>query len=193
MNDANLNKPKGAGKSSFALINADLVADILPLAPGAAILDLACGPGHYSLFLSEIVGEAGLVYAVDLWAEGLSILGKEIEARGITNIKTLQADAAKEIPVDPGSIDICLMATVLHDFEEAGQTDNVIPQIKNLLKPNGCLAVIEFKKIHGPPGPPMHIRLSPEAVEKLLGAHGFEKKDAADIGDSNYLMTFQLK
>ena len=71
-------KPKGVGKSSFELINPDLLKDMLQLKSGYTVLDLACGKGTYSIFLSKIVGEGGLVYAVDLWKEGLQILGKEI-------------------------------------------------------------------------------------------------------------------
>ena len=45
-------------------------------------------------------------------------------------------DAGKQIDIDDYSADICLMATVLHDFEEAGQADTVLKDIKTLLKPN---------------------------------------------------------
>ncbi|MDA3791176.1 MAG: class I SAM-dependent methyltransferase [Desulfobacula sp.] len=153
-------KPKGAGKSSFELINPDLLKDILPLKPGSTVLDLACGKGIYSIFLSKIVGENGLVYAVDLWEEGLQILGKKIEEKNITNILPLLDDATKQIEIDDYSVDLCLMATVLHDFEEMDKAGAVLKQIKTILKPGGCLAVIEFKKIDGPPGPPIKIRLS---------------------------------
>ena len=70
------------------------------------------------------------------------------------------------------------------------QADTVLENIKTLLKPDGCLAVIEFKKIEGPPGPPAHIRLSEAEVEKMVTKHGFVKKETVDIGAYNYLMTF---
>ena len=184
-------KPKGAGKSSFELINPDLLKDILPLKPGSTVLDLACGKGIYSIFLSKIVGDEGLVYAVDLWEEGLQILGKEIEEQNITNILTLLDDATEEIEIDDYSVDVCLMATVLHDFEEMEKAGAVLKQIKTILKPGGCLAVIEFKKIEGPPGPPIKIRLSKDEVEKIVSGYGFKKGSFVDIGDYNYLMMFQ--
>ncbi len=183
-------KPKGAGKSSFELIDSEKLRSTLPIKPGSVVIDLACGKGIYSMFLSEIVGETGLIYAVDLWKEGLLLLEEQIEKKGITNIKTLLTDASKQIDIDGYSSDICLMATVLHDFEEAGQADIVLKEIKILLKPGGCLAVIEFKKIEGPPGPPVHIRLSEDEVEKMVTRHGFVKKETVDIGEYNYLMTF---
>jgi ubiquinone/menaquinone biosynthesis C-methylase UbiE len=183
-------KPKGAGKSSFELIDSDKLRSTLPIKPGSVIIDLACGKGIYSMFLSEIVGETGLIYAVDLWKEGLLLLEEQIQNKSITNIMTLLADASKQIEIDDYSADICLMATVLHDFEEAGQADTVLKEIKTLLNTNGCLAIIEFKKIEGPPGPPVHIRLSEAEVEEMLTKHGFVKMETVDIGEYNYLMTF---
>ncbi len=106
-------KPKGAGKSSFKLIDSNKLKTILPIKSGSVVIDLACGKGIYSMFLSGIVGEKGLIYAV-----------------------------------------------------------------------------IEFKKIEGPPGPPAHIRLSEAEVEKMVTRHGFVKKQTVDIGAYNYLMTF---
>ncbi len=190
MNDTQ-KKPKGAGKSSFELIDPDILTDTLSVKPESVVLDLACGKGAYSLFLSEIVGEQGLVYAVDLWKEGLLHLEQEIENKNITNIMPLVCDATKEIDVDEYHVDLCLMAAVLHDFEEAGQTDVVLKQIKTLLKPNGHLAVIEFKKVEGPPGPPMKIRLSEDEVEKIVTGYNFKKLKTVDIGDYSYLMTFR--
>ena len=182
--------PKGAGKSSFEFIDSDKLRSALPIKPGSVVIDLACGKGTYSLFLSELVEETGLIYAVDLWKEGLLLLEEQIKKKSIPNIITLLADAGQQIEIDAGSADICLMATVLHDFQEAGQADRVLKKIKTLLKPNGCLAVIEFKKIEGPPGPPVHIRLSEAEVEKMVTSHEFKKRETIDMGEYNYLMTF---
>jgi 2-polyprenyl-3-methyl-5-hydroxy-6-metoxy-1,4-benzoquinol methylase len=91
--------PKGAGKSSFDLIDLKKISDVLPVKPGSVVLDLACGRGDYSVYFSEIVGEQGLVYALDLWEEGTKLLEKRIEKQNITNIMTLISDAAR--PVRP--------------------------------------------------------------------------------------------
>ncbi len=190
MNETNKN-PKGAGKSSFELIDSDILKEMLPLKPGSVVLDLACGKGIYSMFLSEIVGETGLIYAVDLWEEGLQLLGKEIEEKGISNILPMLNDATKEIEIDDYSVDVCLMATVLHDFEEVNKSSTVLKQLKTILKPGGHLAVIEFKKIDGPPGPPKQIRLSENETEKMVSGYGFKKIKAVEIGDYNYLIIFR--
>jgi ubiquinone/menaquinone biosynthesis C-methylase UbiE len=184
-------KPKGAGKSSFELIDLKKFSDVLPVKSGSTVLDLACGRGDYSVFFSQIVGDQGLVYALDLWEEGIKLLEERIKKQKITNIMTLISDAARQIEIDDYSVDICLMATVLHDFEEAGQADVVLKEIHTLLKPNGRLAVLEFKKIDGPPGPPKHIRLSKKEVDALVLEHGFKKGSTVEMGESIYLSTYR--
>ncbi|WP_319577031.1 class I SAM-dependent methyltransferase [uncultured Desulfobacter sp.] len=183
--------PKGAGKSSFDLINSDILKDVLPVKSGSVVLDLACGKGIYSMFLSEIIGDTGLVYAVDLWQEGLQLLDKEIEDKNINNILPMLNDATAEIEIDDYSVDVCLMATVLHDFEEMNKSGAVLEQMKTILKPGGHLAVIEFKKIDGPPGPPKKIRLSEDETEKMVAGYGFRTVRTEDIGEYNYLMLFK--
>jgi ubiquinone/menaquinone biosynthesis C-methylase UbiE len=184
-------KPKGAGKSSFELIDTQLLEQMLPIHKGSVILDLACGKGLYSLFLSQLAGPSGLVYAVDLWEEGLEILEQDALKKEAANILTIKADATREIEIEAHSLDLCLMATVLHDFKEMDADQTVLKQVLNLLIPGGCLAVIEFKKMDGPPGPPAHIRLSQEETEKLVTGVGFKKINTTEIGDYNYLTTFK--
>ena len=106
------------------------------------------------------------------------------------DIATIKADATKEIEIEAHSLDLCLMATVLHDFKEMDAAQTVLKQVLTLLKPGGCLAVIEFKKMDGPPGPPAHIRLTREETEKECTQLGFKKIDTADMGEYNYMITF---
>jgi ubiquinone/menaquinone biosynthesis C-methylase UbiE len=49
------------------------------------------------------------------------------------------------------SADVCLIATALHDFVEDRIDQGVLTEIARVVKPSGILAVMEFKKIDGPP------------------------------------------
>jgi len=187
----NNKKPTAAGKSSFDLIDIDKFFKELNLQKGISFLDVACGRGAYCLAASEIVGEKGRVYGVDLWEEGIELLKAAVDEKSAGNIDALVSDAGKQIPVDDHSIDVCLMATVLHDFVEDKIDQEVLHEIVRVVKPNGILAIMEFMKIDGPPGPPRHIRLSPEQVDDMLAPFGFMQERIVDVGPYNYLMLFK--
>ena len=189
---ANETKPTAAGKSSFDLIDVDKFFKELDLQKGISFLDVACGRGAYCLAASEIVGEKGRVYGVDLWEEGIELLKAAADEKSAGNIDALVSDAGKQIPVDDHSIDVCLMATVLHDFVEDKIDQEVLHEIVRVVKPNGILAIMEFMKIDGPPGPPRHIRLSPEQVEDMLTPFGFMQERIVDVGPYNYLMRVKI-
>ena len=182
--------PTGAGKSSFELIDSDKLFRELDLQKGITFLDVACGRGAYCLSVSDIIGPNGIVYAVDLWEEGIESLKAAAEEKGVHNISAFVSNAGQRIPVEDDSIDACLMATVLHDFVEDQINEGVLGEIARVIKPAGILAVMEFKKIEGPPGPPKHIRLSPEDVVAMLATYGFKKERFTDVGPYNYLLIF---
>ena len=188
----NKTKPIGAGKSSFELIDSTRLFRELNLKPGMTILDLACGKGAYSLAASERVGAGGSVYAVDLWEDGITQLKNEAVSKGIENINALVGDAGRHIPIEDGIIEVCLMSTVLHDFVQDGNVAGVLKETVRVLKPGGVLAINEFKKLEGPPGPPIHVRLAPEDVEEVLKDFGFTTQKVIGIGDYNYLMLFHF-
>lgn len=182
--------PIGAGKSSFDLIDPNKVFSELQIKKDTVFLDVACGSGSYSIAASRFIGDEGKIYAIDLWKEGIDNLLREVAIRGIKNIHPLVADVSKNIPVGNRSIDVCLIATVLHDFIQENTEKEVLGEVKRVLKPNGSLAIIEFKKIEGPPGPPLKIRLSPQDLQNILSLYGFSFVKTTEAGTYNYLSVF---
>ena len=186
-------KPYGAGKSSFGLVDLDLVFGEFRLGGGITFLDLGCGRGEYAMAASEVIGNEGLVYAVDLWKEGIASLQEEVAARGINNLNAMVADVGKKIPIEDHSVDLCFMATVFHDLVLADVAEDAVKEVIRVMKRDGLLAILEFEKVDGPPGPPLSSRLSAEEVEERLIPHGFEIIKVTSAGEYNYLMIFQLK
>jgi len=186
-------KPHGAGKSSFELIEAAKLFQVLALKPWFTVLDMGCGPGTYSMAMAKIIGDGGRVHAVDLWAEGIERLKERVERRGLKNVWPMVADVSRALPLSGESMDLILMATVLHDLKEAGVQDGALAEARRLLKRHGTFAVVEFKKMPGPPGPPISIRLSPDDVTALVEPFGFARTGLHEVGPYNYLMTFAPK
>ena len=184
------NSPIAAGKSSFDLIDSGKLFSELQLKKDTVFLDLACGNGPYSIAASKYIGDEGMIYAVDLWREGIDNLSREVSVRQIKHMHARVADVSRNIPIEDHSIDICLMATVLHDLIQDSTEKGTLKEVKRGLKQNGSLAVIEFKKVEGPPGPPLKIRISPEELVNILTSYGFGFVRTTEIGPYNYLSVF---
>jgi ubiquinone/menaquinone biosynthesis C-methylase UbiE len=192
MNGMSKTNPPGAGKSSFDLVDTARLFDEAGLGHGMTFLDLACGRGEYALAAAGKVGKEGVVYAVDLWEEGIAALKGQAFERGFRNVEARVADVGKGIPLEDACVDVCLVATVLHDLVQEGAADQALREVSRVLRPGGLLAVMEFKKIEGPPGPPLRIRLSEDDVRGLVFPHGFEERRVVEVGPYNYLMTFEI-
>jgi ubiquinone/menaquinone biosynthesis C-methylase UbiE len=190
MVDEHKKNPPGAGKSSFELIDTEVLFRELRISHDMTFLDLGCGKGTYSIEVSKRMENHGLVHAIDLWEDGIAILRERIASGGYANINAVVADIGNTIPIEDESVDTCLMATVLHDLVEIGADRGALNEASRVLKPEAMLAIVEFKKIDGPPGPPRAIRLSPEDVERMLAPHGFLKRSFADLGPYHYLSVY---
>ena len=177
------------GRSSFWMHDPELVFDALSLKEGDIFLDMGCGPGDYSIRASEILGDSGIVYALDRWQDVIDDLAEKVGSRGLVNVRSIVSDITKRLPVDDKSVDLCLLSTVLHTFDLAYVESPLFDEIHRILKCGGRLAVIECKKEEQQFGPPLSMRLSPEEVERSAIRYGFERVGLVDLG-FNYLIMF---
>jgi ubiquinone/menaquinone biosynthesis C-methylase UbiE len=143
-----------AGKSSKAYLNAERVLQETGLKSGDKFLDVGCGEGYFSIAASKIVGNKGKVYALDSYEESIVALKQQIHRESIGNIEAIVADVTKKMPLPKAIIDVCLMANVMHGFLANGEVPSVMAETARVMKAGSTLAVVEFQKIAGPPGPP---------------------------------------
>jgi ubiquinone/menaquinone biosynthesis C-methylase UbiE len=183
-------QPTGAGRSSFGLIDTAKFFHELDLKKGVTFLDVACGWGFYSLAAADLVGKEGQVYAVDLWEEGILNLRKEAVSKGFQNLTGFVSDVSQDIPIENDCVDVCLMATALHDFVGDQIDRQAMKEVARVMKPEGSLVIVEYKKIDGPPGPPKPVRLSPQEVDTLVSPYGFKQKRLTEIGANHYFQMF---
>lgn len=183
-------RPIAAGKSSFDLIDFNTLLASLDLHGDIVLLDVACGVGNYAIEIARQIRETGTVHAIDMWEEGITKLRLKAGSLGLENVDSAVCDVSKTIPLDDNSVDICLMATVLHDLIEDGTHNGALSEIVRVLKPQGRVAVVEFKKIPGPPGPPEKVRLSPEELLRVLEPLGFQCRVTVELGAVTYLSLF---
>lgn len=182
--------PTAAGKSSFDLVDPQRVFAELKLQPDSVLLDVACGIGNYAVAAAEFIGARGRIHAFDLWAEGIETLRMRARELGFSHIRAEVADVGRCLPLADGSVDVVLLATVLHDLAADGVAVGALGEVARVLKPAGRLVVIEFDKTESPPGPPVAIRLSPGEVEDLVAPFGFLEEHVLPVGSNTYLMKF---
>ncbi|MDY0163939.1 class I SAM-dependent methyltransferase [Desulfobotulus sp.] len=184
------NVPIAAGKSSFGLVDTQALREALEPMEGLVILDAACGAGNYTLALARWAGLHSRIYAVDLWEEGVFELRRRIGDAGLSHVQAHVADLSQGTTLAQESVDLCLAATVIHDLVADGKVEGMLKALARTLKKEGRLAVVEFEKKPGPPGPPEALRLSPEALSTLVRPFGFSLTEIRPVGEALYLAIF---
>ncbi len=103
--------------------------------PGFNILDYGCGPGSYAVAAAKLVGETGMVYALDIHPLAVKQVQKTAASKGLANIETILSDCATGLPDE--SIDVVLFYDTLHKLNEP---DKVLAELHRVLKPDGILS-----------------------------------------------------
>ena len=122
--------------------NPEGALDAIGLRPGMVVADVGAGIGYMSIRMARRVGPSGKIYANDIQPEMLSRLRQNATAAGITNIVTIQGEEAD--PKLPKSrFDLVLLADVYHEFSKPRE---MIDKIRDALKPDGRLVLLEYRK-----------------------------------------------
>src|SRR6202795_5008798 len=67
----------------------DRVMDILGITPGKTVADIGAGSGWFTVRAARLVGEGGVVYAVDINPEAIRYIGERAQKEQLHNVKTI--------------------------------------------------------------------------------------------------------
>lgn len=178
--------------TSYHMQDPDRIFNELELKQGDIFLDIGCGAGDYAIHASKIVGNSGKIYALDKQEESISIFKERVRELGIKNIEVKTSDITKKLPIEDKSIDVCLIATVLHALDFDKYKEHIFKEMIRILKPSGRLAIIECSKKDLSFGPPEQMRIEAEKIEEYAVNLGLGKVSLTELG-FNYLIQFQIK
>ncbi|MGA2297766.1 MAG: methyltransferase domain-containing protein [FCB group bacterium] len=104
---------------------------------GFVVVDYGCGPGRYVAKASELVGDDGLVYAVDIQELAVKSIYKIIEKHGLKNVKPVLA-TGYEVDIPAQSVDLVYALDMFHMIKD---TNSFLAGIHKILKINGVLLI----------------------------------------------------
>ena len=170
--------------------NPETILSRVGLMSGFTFIDVGCGNGFFAIPAAHIVGEKGTVYGIDIDGSAISML-KEIARTESLNNLVLKVGRAEETILCENCADIVFLANDLHDFKDPNK---VLKNAKKMIKPNGRLVDIDWKKeTMTMPGPPLQIRLNEEEASNLIKATGFEVETIEEAGPYHYLIIAKPK
>jgi ubiquinone/menaquinone biosynthesis C-methylase UbiE len=102
---------------------------------GFYILDYGCGPGSYSIIASEMVGQEGKVYSLDINPLAVQTVKNKAEKRGLKNIETICSSSATGLREE--GIDVILLYDTFHHFSNPNE---ILKELHRVLKPSGILS-----------------------------------------------------
>jgi ubiquinone/menaquinone biosynthesis C-methylase UbiE len=109
---------------------------------GHIVFDCCCGSGTYTIPVAELVGEEGLVYAMDINSSKLRDLEQKINERKLKNIRIIERDVERNIFLPENSVDIVFLFDIFWYFRPTyGNLTNLIKEIYRITRQNALIFV----------------------------------------------------
>lgn len=133
------------------------------------LVEIGAGTAFFCIaFLQRFKPER--IYAGDLSAAMIGWMEENVKPTypEILPVKT----AEDRVPLADNCSDLVFMINLHHELEHPERS---LKEAYRLLKPDGEIFIVDWKKKEMPEGPPAEIRCTPAAVEKQLLAAGFDQ------------------
>lgn len=146
--------------------NPEEILGSIELKPDYVAADLGCGSGFFTLPLSRKVKK---VYGIDVQKEMLEFLEKKILKEKVKNIELLLT-REDEIPLENERVDLLISVNTLHEFRDK---EKMIEEMRRVIRQDGKVVTVDFKKEDTGFGPPVTIRVSKDQARCLFKRQGF--------------------
>jgi ubiquinone/menaquinone biosynthesis C-methylase UbiE len=159
----------------------------LNLKSGMFVGDVGAGTGFYSIRIAQLVGPSGKVFSNDIQPPMLERLRKNAAVHNIHNIETvLGTESNPNLPVH--ALDLVVMVDVYH---ELSRPQRMLDCIRDSLKPDGRLVLLEFRK-EDPSVPirPEH-KMSVDEVKAEITPEGYQFEKVVDTLPWQHIVFFR--
>ena len=180
--------PPAPGSGGF--MDPQRIAGCFGVAPGMKIADFGSGAGYFTIILGKLIGEDGVVTAIDILDSALETLRARAKAEGLNNIETIRSnlETVGGSGLAGDSQDIVLLANTLFQNDDKAV---IIAEARRVLKPDGTLVVIDWLKGTNGFGPPDNLRINPGELREIVVSSGFQFSSDIDAGVFHFGLIFR--
>ena len=174
-----------------ALINPEKIYKKINLSSGMRVADFGCGrTGHVVFSLVPIVGERGVVYALDIMKDVLESIKSQATAGGFENIHTVWTDLEKygATPIPEESLDAGFFINVMFMIKNRPEA---VREAGILIKNEGYLIVVDWQKKIGPLGPTEERMVNPDELTQIAGEENFKLVDKVPLNEYHFCYIFK--
>ena len=156
----------------------DRVMDILGITREKTVADIGAGSGWFTVLAARRVGDAGMVYAVDINPESIRYVDDRAQKEKLHNVKTILGKA--DDPLLPaGAVDAAML---LKTYHEVADPVALLRNLRGALRPGAKVGIIDRNgngEDHGV-GSDVVLREATRAGYRLLEQYDFVKGDKMD-------------
>ncbi|MBU1148953.1 class I SAM-dependent methyltransferase [Patescibacteria group bacterium] len=172
------------------LLNPEKILKKVGIGFGDKVIDLGCGgAAFFTLQAARMVGQDGVVYAVDVLKPVLASVESKAFLNGVRNIKTVWSDLevynATNIPDE--TADLAMLINVLFQSEKKLE---LIKEGVRMVKSGGRFLFIDWKDAGAPFGPPKKMRVSPDEIRQIAKQLNLKEIEYFDAGTYHYAFIF---
>src|SRR2546428_9541997 len=110
---------------------------------GLKVADVGAGKGFFTVAAAELVGEGGLVFAVEPDPDRMRMIRRRCDEARLPNVRFLEKKAEEMNQIDAESLDLVFSMYALHHFESL---ERGLSEIRRILKPGGRFYVVDIMK-----------------------------------------------
>jgi ubiquinone/menaquinone biosynthesis C-methylase UbiE len=164
----------------------DEVIRALDLAQGAVVAEIGAGTGYFTAHFARAVGPAGRVIATDVQPEMIGALEELARGEPLANVTVVHAGFD-----DPSLPDACCDLVFLGNvYKELSGRGAYLRRLAAALRPEGRIAVVDFRPGAPGLGPPQEVRLPEEQVVAELAEAGFDLAQSHGFLERQYFLVF---
>lgn len=127
----------------YMILEPKKIIPLLGIQHGMNVLDIGSSIGFWAKPLSEIVGNAGKIFALDNHPESIQRLHNDLTEMGITNIYPMTVDihGSESLGIQTGICDKILFVRMMNVIED--RTESIMVMLSEYLRDHGEIIIID--------------------------------------------------